>query len=171
MPGGQENGDCQSIERDGCYMVKSLRTKAEQRRYNMSRIRSKNTKIELDFRKALWIEGIRYRKNYNLLPGNPDIAITKYKVAIFCDGEFWHGKDWEAKKCKIHSNKEYWIAKIEKNMSRDRETDRRLRNMNWTVLRFWGNDIRKNITTCVEEVKEAIFQSKMDLFSETGGWN
>lgn len=152
-------------------MAKSPRTKEEQRHYNMSRIRSSNTKIEANFKKALWSECIRYRKNYKQLPGKPDIAITKYKIVIFCDGEFWHGKDWETKKLKIQNNREYWSNKIEKNMNRDRQIDRQLRNMDWIVLRFWGNDIRKNMTACVEKVKEAIFQRKMDLFSETGGEN
>jgi DNA mismatch endonuclease (patch repair protein) len=152
-------------------MAKSPRTKEEQRRYNMSRIRSSNTKIEKDFRKVLWSEGIRYRKNYNQLPGKPDIAITRYRIAVFCDGEFWHGKDWEIKKPKIQSNREYWIAKIERNIDRDREIDRQLQNMEWTVLRFWGNDIRKNMTACIEEVKEAILQNMIESYGEMGGEN
>jgi DNA mismatch endonuclease (patch repair protein) len=152
-------------------MAKSPRTKKEQRRYNMSRIRSSNTKIETDFRKVLWRDGIRYRKNYKPLPGKPDIAITKYRIAVFCDGEFWHGKDWEIKKPKIKNNREYWIAKIERNMTRDCETDQQLQNMGWTVLRFWGNDIRKDMTACVEEVKETIFQKMIDSCSEMRGEN
>lgn len=67
----------------------------EQRRKNMQNIKSKDTSIELMLRKALWDEGYRYRKNYKVLPGKPDIALTKYKIAIFCDSEFFHGKDWE----------------------------------------------------------------------------
>lgn len=145
-------------------MVKSTRTKEEQRRYNMSRIRSSDTKIEVGLRKALWREGIRYRKNYKGLPGSPDIAITKYRIAIFCDGEFWHGKNWENKKTKIHSNEKYWIAKIERNINRDGEIDMRLRKMGWTVLRFWGGDILKNMPACLDEVKETIFQTRIDCF-------
>jgi len=145
-------------------MAKLKKPKKEQRRYTMSRIKSNNTKIETDFRKALWHEGIRYRKNYALLPGTPDIAITKYQIAIFCDGEFWHGKNWDTKKPKIQNNREYWIAKIERNISRDIKTDRLLESMGWTVLRFWGSDIRKDISVCVEEVKEAILQIKIDKF-------
>ncbi|MDR0325500.1 MAG: very short patch repair endonuclease [Oscillospiraceae bacterium] len=143
-------------------MAKSTRTKEEQRHYNMSRIRCTDTTIEAVFRKALWHEGIRYRKNYKQLPGKPDIAITKYRIAVFCDGEFWHGKDWEIKKPKIQSNRDYWIAKIERNMNRDVEVDRQLQSMGWTVLRFWGKDIKKDMAACVDEVKEALLQVKID---------
>jgi DNA mismatch endonuclease (patch repair protein) len=145
------------------------KTKEEQRHYNMSRIRSKNTKIEANLRNALWHEGIRYRKNYKALPGKPDIAIMRYRIVIFCDGEFWHGKDWEIKKPKIQSNREYWIAKIERNMSRDNENELLLQNLGWTVLRFWDGDIRKSLATCVEEVKEAIFQIQMDSYDVLEG--
>lgn len=97
-----------------------------------------------------------------MLPGKPDIAITKYKIAIFCDGEFWHGKDWEIKKPKIKNNRDYWIQKIEKNMERDVEIDKQLKSMGWRVLRFWGRDIVKNLEDCVKTVKETIFQVKME---------
>ena len=137
-------------------MVKSTRTKEEQRRYNMSRIRGKETTIEEHFRKALWRESIRYRKNYKQLPGKPDIAITKYLIAIFCDGEFWHGKDWETKKLKIQDNREYWINKIEWNINSDEAINKQLHNMGWIVLRFWGKDIKRNIDDCVFKVKKAI---------------
>ncbi len=138
------------------------RTQEEQRHYNMSRIRSKNTRIETVFRKALWREGINYRKNYQLLPGKPDIAITKYKIAIFCDGEFWHGKDWEIKKPKIKNNRDYWIQKIEKNIERDVEIDKQLKSMGWRVLRFWGRDIVRNLEDCIKTVKETISQVKLE---------
>jgi DNA mismatch endonuclease (patch repair protein) len=143
---------------------KSPRTKEEQRHYTMSRIRSSNTAIEVSFRKALWHEGIRYRKNYVRLPGKPDIAITKYQIAIFCDGEFWHGKDWELQKPKIKGNRDYWVAKIERNMDRDHETDRQLHGRGWTVLRFWGEDIKRNLAACVEAVKDAISQAQVEAY-------
>jgi DNA mismatch endonuclease (patch repair protein) len=139
-----------------------LRTKEEQRSYTMSRIKSKNTSIEISFRKALWHAGVRYRKNYRALPGAPDIAITKHKIAIFCDGEFWHGKDWETVKPKLQANREYWIAKIERNMCRDDANDRQLQLLGWTVMRFWGGDIRKKLGECVEDVREAIFHARID---------
>jgi len=106
----------------------------------------------------LWREGIRYRKNLKTLPGKPDIAITKYKIAIFCDGEFWHGKNWESNKNKIKENHDFWIAKIERNITRDNTNEKKLANMGWCVLRFWGRDIKKNLNECVNEIKEAIYE-------------
>jgi len=146
-------------------MGKSPPTDDVKRRYIMSRIKNKDTSIEVDLCKALWGAGIRYRKNYKKIPGAPDIAITKYQIAIFCDGEFWHGKDWETKKSKIKSNREYWIEKIERNMNRDCETDRSLYGMGWIVMRFWGSDIQKDLSGCVEDIKETIFQSKIETYS------
>ena len=124
----------------------------------MSHIRSKNTSIELLLRKALWHEGIRYRKSYEKLPGKPDIAITKYKIAIFCDGELWHGKDWKNKKNRIKTNSDYWISKIERNIVRDIENEKKLESMGWTIVRFWGNKIKKNPMDCVNEIKETIYE-------------
>jgi len=138
---------------------RSHRTKSEQIHYTMSRVRSKNTKIEIMLRKALWHSGIRYRKNFKALPGTPDIAITKYKIAIFCDGEFWHGKNWNIQKNKLHSNKEFWISKIEKNMDRDYYTASRLEYEGWYVIRFWGKEIEKDIDECLKEIREIIIQS------------
>ena len=130
----------------------------------MSRIKSKNTSIEVALRKALWHSGIRYRKNYAGLPGAPDIAITKYGIAVFCDGDFWHGNDWEAKKNRLNNNREYWIEKIERNMRRDCKTDRLLYCKGWAVVRFWGSDIRKDLGGCVREIEHMILQSKMDRY-------
>ena len=138
---------------------------AELRHKIMSRIKSSNTSIEVLLRKALWHEGIRYRKNYNILPGKPDIAITKYKIAIFCDGEFWHGKDWETKKKSIKTNSEYWVNKIDRNIMRDNENDRKLVNMGWIVFRFWGNEINKKLEDCVKEIKEAIYEIKNGIYN------
>lgn len=131
----------------------------EQRRKNMQNIRSKNTSIEVILRKALWQKGYRYRKNYKGLPGNPDIVLTKYKIAIFCDGEFFHGKDWEVLKPRLEksSNSEYWISKISRNCERDDEVNKKLLFEGWTVIRFWGKDIQNNTEECVKVVEEAIF--------------
>ena len=141
-----------------------MHTDDAKRRHTMSRIKSKDTSIEVSLRKALWHAGIRYRKNYDKLPGTPDIAITKHRIAIFCDGEFWHGKDWEKKKSKIKSNREYWIKKIERNICRDNETRARLQNREWTVVRFWGSEIRDDLEGCVEEIKDIIFQCRLENF-------
>ena len=129
-----------------------------QRHKNMSRIRSKDTSIEIILRKALWHHGIRYRKNYEKLPGTPDIAITKYRIAIFCDSEFFHGKDWEKLKLRLEngSNSTYWLKKISRNMERDQDVERTLRSREWIVIRFCGMDIKKHTQDCVRVIEEAI---------------
>lgn len=137
----------------------------------MSRIRSKDTAIEIMLRKALWREGVRYRKNDRRFPGSPDIAIQQFQIAVFCDGEFWHGKDWEIKKPRFKNNRDYWVAKIERNMHRDHEVDRRLRTLGWTVIRFWGGEIRKNLIGCVNEVKDTILQTQLDVYDEEEGFD
>lgn len=131
---------------------------------NMTAIKSHDTKPELALRKALWHHGYRYRKNWKALPGTPDVAITKYRIAIFCDGEYFHGKDWEKRKFRIRSGKngQYWYAKISRNIERDGEVNRELHGMDWTVLRFWGNDIVKHTDDCVRVVDEAVFERKME---------
>lgn len=130
---------------------------------NMSRIRGKDTSIERVLRRALWAKGYRYRKNYKKIPGSPDIAITKYKIAIFCDGEFFHGKDWEVLKPRLEQgrNPDYWIPKIQRNIDRDREKDQQLLFAGWTVIRFWGKDIIKRTDECVRVVDEAVLDIKM----------
>ena len=136
----------------------------EQRHRNMQNIRNKDTSIECILRKALWKHGYRYRKNYKDLPGKPDIVITKYKIAIFCDSEFFHGKDWKNLKEQLGrgKNAEFWTEKISKNMNRDREVNTALRGMGWTVLRFWGNDIKKHTDECVRTVSEAVMDYKLN---------
>ena len=135
----------------------------EQRRKNMQHIKSKDTSIEIKLRKSLWSKGYCYRKNYEKLPGKPDIALTKYKIAIFCDSEFFHGKDWEVLKPRLEksNNSQYWISKISKNRERDDETNKRLLFEGWTVIRFWGKDIVKNVDECVRVIEEAIWDIKL----------
>lgn len=137
----------------------------EQRRKNMQHIKSKDTRIEVLLRKALWKKGYRYRKNYSKLPGKPDIVLTKYKIAIFCDSEFFHGKDWEVLKSRLEtgSNPEYWTKKISRNMQRDDEINKKLLFMGWTVIRFWGKDILKKTDECIRVIEECIFEMKMVL--------
>ena len=136
----------------------------EQRRKNMQHIRSENTSIEVMLCKALWNKGYRYRKNYKKLPGKPDIVLTKYKIAIFCDSEFFHGKDWEVLKPRLEkgNNSEFWINKISRNIDRDEEVNKKLLFMGWTVIRFWGNDIKKSIDECMKVVEETIWDLKME---------
>ena len=135
----------------------------EQRRKNMQRIKAKDTSIEIKLRKSLWNKGYRYRKNYDRLPGKPDIALTKYKIAIFCDSEFFHGKDWEVLKPRLgkSNNSQYWISKISRNRERDDEINKRLLFEGWTVIRFWGKEISKNADECVRVIEEAIWDIKL----------
>lgn len=124
----------------------------EQRRKNMQAIKSKDTRIEIALRTALWHRGIRYRKNYKQLPGKPDIAITKHRIAVFCDSDYWHGYDWENRHQRIKSNRDYWIPKIERNMARDKEVNEMLESQGWIVLRFWEWQIQKHLDECIDEV-------------------
>lgn len=135
----------------------------EQRRKNMQAIRSQDTTIELLLRKALWKSGVRYRKNYKKLIGKPDIAITKYKIAIFCDSDYWHGYDWDNRNQRIKSNRDYWIPKIERNMARDKEVTEALGLDGWTVLRFWEWQIRKHMGECIEIVLKTMEDKKKTL--------
>lgn len=133
----------------------------EQRRKNMQHIKARDTSIEVKLRKSLWNKGYRYRKNYDGLLGKPDIVLTKYKIAIFCDSEFFHGKDWEVLKPRLEksNNSQYWISKISRNRERDDEINKRLLFEGWTVIRFWGKDIQANVDECVKVVEEAIFDT------------
>ena len=135
----------------------------EQRRRNMSRIRGKDTSIEVTLRKTLWKRGYRYRKNYKALPGSPDICLTKYKIAIFCDGEFFHGKDWEIMRPKVAkgNNGAYWVKKIQENIDRDENNDKKLLYLGWTVIHFWGKDILRNTDECIRVIEETIFEQKI----------
>ena len=130
----------------------------EYRSKMMSKIRSKGGKAEVLLGKLLWHNGIRYFRNYKKLPGKPDLAITKYKIAVFVDGEFWHGYDWEnQKKKRIHRNRQYWIPKIERNIERDREEEVQLKKMGWKVIRFWEkHEVLKDPDKCVNEVLKLI---------------
>lgn len=120
-----------------------------QRSRMMSSIRGKETQPEIVFRKALWNMGIHYRKNCRKLPGKPDVAIQKYKLAIFIDGEFWHGYNWDTKKETIKSNRDFWIPKIERNIQRDLEVNAQLQAMGFTVIRFWDHQLKKSLPSCL----------------------
>ena len=138
----------------------------EQRRKNMQAIKSKGTKPEILLAKALWDKGLRYRKHTKFLPGKPDFIFKSLKIAVFCDGEFWHGKDWEVKKPKIKTRREYWIPKIEKNMKRDTEVNSALTEQGWTVIRFWQEDIVKNTEQCLKVIEKAILMKKHLLYGK-----
>lgn len=118
----------------------------------MQAIRSTNTSIEILLRRNLFKRGYRYRVNYSRVVGKPDIVFVSAKVAVFCDSEFWHGKDWNSAKNKIKSNHSYWLPKIESNIQRDKKINRSLRQNGWKVIRFWGMDIAKNPDKCADRV-------------------
>ena len=129
---------------------------SDQISYNMSRIRCKDTKIELILRKELWSRGLHYRKNVPSVLGKPDIAFMGKKIAVFCDSEFWHGFDWENRKTAIKSNQDFWINKIERNIKRDEEVNKQLTDEGWLVLRFWGKAIIKNCSECADIIEKAV---------------
>ena len=128
----------------------------EQRRKNMQAVKNKDSQIELLLRKELWARGLRYRKNVNLIYGKPDIVFIGKKVAVFCDSEFWHGYNWEERKKDFKSHQEFWIPKIERNMERDAEVTARLESEGWMVIRFWGNEIKKNTAQCADIIEKAV---------------
>lgn len=139
-----------------------------QRRKNMQSIKGSDTQIEIILRKELWKRGYRYRKNYDRLPGHPDIVLTKYRIAIFCDGEFFHGRDWEVLRPKLEksNNSEFWISKISRNIEHDSEVNKKLLFEGWTVIRFWGTDIKKHLDECITVIEEAIFDNGLNSYEE-----
>ena len=132
----------------------------EQRRKNMQAVKSKGSKIERMLAKELWKRGYRYRKNCTEIFGKPDIVFKSLKIAIFCDSNFWHGKDWQIKKHEIKSNRDFWYKKIEKNIERDKIVTTELTKQGWLVLRFWGTDIKKETVQCVNKIEEKILEKK-----------
>ena len=124
----------------------------EQRHKNMQAVKSKDSKIEVLLRQELWKRGLKYRKNVKTVFGHPDIAFIGKKVAVFCDSEFWHGYDWDKQKDKIKTNRDFWIHKIERNIARDKEVTETLEADGWIVLRFWGNEISKNVGACADVI-------------------
>lgn len=127
-----------------------------QRRKCMQANKSKGTSIEKILGSALWDKGFRYRKHCKKVVGHPDFCFRKKKIAVFCDGEFWHGRNWEEKRADIHSNCDFWREKIEKNIARDYAVTEQLQCEGWTVLRFWETDIRRHLDDCVAIIEEAL---------------
>lgn len=129
-------------------------------RKRMSKVKLKNGKAEQILAKRLWHLGYRYRKNDKRLPGSPDIVIPKHRIAIFVDGEFWHGKDWDVRKSRLQRNKEYWIEKIEENIARDKRVDEQLRNMDWTPIHFWSKEVLRNPDLCVSDIISIVIDNE-----------
>lgn len=128
----------------------------EQRRKNMQAVKCKDSKIEIMLRRELWNRGLRYQKNSKKIFGKPDIVFIGKKVAVFCDSEFWHGYDWDNKKNEIKSRQDFWIPKIEQNIQRDIEVNKKLSSEGWLVLRFWGNDIKKDLKGCADQIERKL---------------
>lgn len=131
----------------------------EQRRKNMQAVKNKDSQIEMLLRRELWSRGLRYRKNVNHIYGKPDIVFIGKKVAVFCDSEFWHGYNWEDRKKDFKSHQDFWIPKIERNMKRDAEVTAKLESEGWTVLRFWGDEIKKNTAQCADIIEKAVYST------------
>ncbi|MEC7755664.1 MAG: very short patch repair endonuclease [Bacteroidota bacterium] len=134
----------------------------EQRRKNMQAVKSKGSKIETLLAKELWKRGYRYRKNNKSVYGKPDLTFKKYKIAIFVDGEFWHGKDWKERKKDHKTNKEFWYNKIERNIERDKEVNDHLLKNGWQVLRFWGKEIELELVNCIQKIENKIDEAKRE---------
>lgn len=128
----------------------------EQISYNMRRVKNKDSDIECLLRKELWARGIRYRKNVTKVMGKPDIAFVTKKIAVFCDSEFWHGYNWEERKKDFKTNQDFWIPKIERNIQRDIAVNEALAADGWTVLRFWGREIKKETSACADKIEKAL---------------
>lgn len=126
----------------------------------MSAIKSKDTKPEIILGKAMWALGLRYRKHGKNIPGKPDFVFKGKKIAVFCDGDFWHGNNWKLRAMKslkeeLDSYDEFWRNKITRNIERDNENNQVLRNNGWLVLRFWESEIYNDVNRCAEIVLRA----------------
>lgn len=128
----------------------------EQISFNMKQVKNKDSVIEIALRKELWNRGLRYQKNVTKIFGKPDLVFKGKKVVVFCDSEFWHGYNWEERKKDFKSHQEFWIPKIERNMQRDIEVTEELQKQGWKVLRFWGNEIKKNVSGCADIIEKTV---------------
>ena len=136
-----------------------------QREKNMKAVKSKGSKIERTLAQALWRKGARYRKNDKSVYGKPDFTFKGLKIAVFCDSEFWHGKNWDSKKYEHKSNITFWHKKIERNIERDLEVNTYLKDEGWTVVRFWGKEILKDPDLCSNKIIKLINEKKSPKLS------
>jgi len=139
-------------------MVYTFKTSPARSRL-MQKIKSDKTSPEILLQKLLRKERIKFKKNYHNLPGVPDLVLFNKKIAIFVDGEFWHGFQWKTKKRKLKANRVYWIPKIEKNILRDKRNNKKLRKEGWKVIRLWQHQIKKDTTKCLKRIKDTMKQS------------
>ncbi|WP_462251745.1 very short patch repair endonuclease [Ekhidna sp.] len=132
----------------------------EQRTRNMKAIKSKNTKMEVKLAKELWSRGYRFRRNSKFVFGKPDFSLKKYKLAVFVDSEYFHGRNWETEKLRIKTNREFWWKKIEGNIKRDKIVNEHLEKSGWKVLRFWTEEVKKNCDFCLLAIDQEIHKIK-----------
>lgn len=130
--------------------------------------RKKDTAHEVLLRRTLWRLGLRYRKHASHLPGNPDLVFVRARVVVFCDGDFWHGRNWKQLKAQLgrRHNAAYWIAKITRNRERDRENTAFLKAQGWLVLRFWETDIKKDPAAAAQTIRDLV-QRRRESLGET----
>ena len=143
----------------------SSSTIEDKQRKSLRANRSIGTSIEVIFGRLLYAAGVRYRKNDRKVCGSPDFTLPGLKIAVFCDGEFWHGRDWERRKADHKTNRSFWISKIEANMERDRQVNETLRQMGWKVFRFWETELRKTPDRCLNIILSQVNQMKNENIS------
>jgi len=129
----------------------------------MSRIKGKDTRLEVMVRSALHGKGFRFRKHVKELPGKPDIVFTKARIAVFVDGDFWHGYRFPSWEDKVS---DFWKEKISKNRERDTENHRKLREMGWMVIRVWQHEIQKDFEACIDRIIASIRRSEVKTESD-----
>jgi DNA mismatch endonuclease (patch repair protein) len=127
----------------------------EQRSFCMSRIKGKDTGLEMRVRSALHRRGLRFRKHVKDLPGKPDVVFRKARVAVFVDGDFWHGYRFPSWEDKVS---DFWKKKINKNRERDAANHRKLRQMEWTVIRLWQHEVEADFAACIDRILAAVYR-------------
>ena len=137
----------------------------------MSAIKSKDTRPELALRKELWRRNLRYRKNYKILPGKPDIVFPCVRLVVFCDGDFWHGHNWVIRgygslENELQRYSKEWAEKIRRNIQRDERVNRELETLGWHVLRIWESDIKADVKRCGDRVEYAYWNILRNLKSQ-----
>lgn len=125
----------------------------EQRSYCMSRIKGKDTGLEVRIRSELHKRGLRFRKHVKELPGRPDVAFTRARVAVFVDGDFWHGYEFPSWEHKVSA---FWKKKISKNSERDTSNHLKLRDYGWTVIRLWQHEVQRDFEGCINRIVSAV---------------
>lgn len=120
--------------------------------------RRQDTTPEILLRRELWKMGLRYRKSPQDIPGRPDIVFRQARVAVFCDGDFWHGRNWATLRAKLEhgANAQYWLAKIARNIERDQHNTDRLKGGGWCVIRLWETDIKRDPRAAAIVVQAAV---------------